>query len=292
MYAAHQVLLDAVSGVHLGTGVHTNSGPFVDVASVAGASPLVWISGNTQWSALLYQIDDDVVPNWFAVAVPAGVTSLSNPILFFHPTPAQAGFDDSDYSSKAGKWPELFRYADVLGAQLSSDRVVVMPFMTQVSTGDCGILSGNWSDICASIFSVAPTSLTVASFSEGSVYSNVFRANAVGLDGVLSGVWDFDGSFAQAGAATNATLAYAQLPGATAGQVFQVPQARWISLPGGAPANQSDTHSDIIKYLFRHACSLGRSPVPNVMLPLAIAGAVAGVGLYAAAMMLRRRDRR
>ena len=49
----------------------------------------------------------NVVPNWFGVAVPDGLTDFTRPNIFFHPTPGQAGYNDNDYPTKAGLWPTL-----------------------------------------------------------------------------------------------------------------------------------------------------------------------------------------
>ena len=64
-------------------------------------------------------------PNWFGVAVPDGITDFTNVVIYFHPTPGQAGYFDSDYPSKSNggisthsNWKELLGYVDRLGSQL------------------------------------------------------------------------------------------------------------------------------------------------------------------------------
>jgi hypothetical protein len=96
-------LLDAQGAMPL-TGPLDLDKPFVHPASVVGGGPL-WIGRTKQRvHCLLFELAEKVVPNWFGVAIPHGVTDLSEVILYFHPIPGQANYRDRDYAAKAGKW--------------------------------------------------------------------------------------------------------------------------------------------------------------------------------------------
>jgi hypothetical protein len=136
------------------------NGPLLDFAES---------TDNVAFTALLYELQDNssknaatVVPNWFGVAVPDGITDFRNVIIYFHPNPTQntAGYNSSDYQSKSGKhgtnWKELFAYVDRLGNQLAGaakyagdvsngdpkNQIVIFPFMK--SYDDVGILPKYW----------------------------------------------------------------------------------------------------------------------------------------------------
>jgi hypothetical protein len=155
-----------------------------------------------------FELDENVVPNWFGVVVPDGVASAGDVHLFFHPTPSQAGYKDSNYPTKVG-WSPLFHYTtDLMSAQFcaaATGQVLIMPLMTQGSSGDCGVLPARWEAIFGQILGliaagpnaqtapVAPvSSVVVSSFSSGVAYSAAFRARA-GLGPRLQGTIDFDG---------------------------------------------------------------------------------------------------
>jgi hypothetical protein len=70
----------------------------VDPGSVAGTNPLQFKNVTAQVTTLLFGINAPVVPNWFGVAVPVGVTDFTRVNIFFHPTPAQGGYKDADYN--------------------------------------------------------------------------------------------------------------------------------------------------------------------------------------------------
>jgi len=280
-YTVSQRTLDPIEGVHRGTGAHSISDWMIDPASVAGSDPLAFLQGTMQSTAMLFAIDAPVVPNWFGVSVPSGITSFTDPVLFFHPTPAQAGYVDADYAAKTGKWPELFHYMDKLAWQVDpaqKDRVVVMPFLTSAAATDTGILPGAWQGLLVQLLTatraamgaddgspLTMTSLAVASYSAGIVYSDTFRRKATGLSPLMREIWDLDGSFSTNAAlslklrSTDATRVtqYDQHAG-PGGPSFHVPIPRWSAFPA-AVTTGIEVHWMVASYLFTHACWL--SPI-------------------------------
>lgn len=181
---------------------------------------------------MLYQLDQNVVPNWFGVAIPDGITDFSRPTLYFHPSPSGAGYkdgpNDSIYFGKSkdaasrsadeNKWLELFAYVDRLGHQLagsvqlngaSPNQVVIVPFMSSSALPTAGILPNNWlpilSDILADIRQtltgvaepLTVSELVIAGFSFGYSGANAFRTSSKQdqslLGPRLKQIWDFDG---------------------------------------------------------------------------------------------------
>ncbi len=184
-------------------------------ASLASDLVFEWTGVTGKGTIFYFQVEEAVVPKWFGVLVPEGVSSFDKIHLFFHPTPAQAGFQDADYQG-LGNWPNIFHYladndrGDNMGSQFCAagmDRVLVMPLMTQSAEQDCGIFAQRWESIVGRILGMLSTgnmspaaplvyvnSLVVSSFSSGIVYSHLFRNKAT-LGARLAGVIDFDGSF-------------------------------------------------------------------------------------------------
>jgi hypothetical protein len=280
-YTVTQRTLDPIDGVHHGTGTRSLNDWVLDPASVAGSGPLAFVKADMQTTTMLFEIDAPVVPNWFGVAVPSGITSFTDPVLYFHPTPGQAGYVDADYAGKTGKWPELFHYMDTLGLQVDpthKNRVMIMPFLTQAAAADTGMLPGAWQDVLTQILRLvraamnaddgsplSMTSLAVASYSVGIAYSDTFRRRAAGLSPLLREVWDFDGTFStnaalsaklQATAALRVTK-YDQLAGPE-GASFHVPIPRWSAFPA-PPTDGGQVHWLAITYLVTHAAWL--SPI-------------------------------
>jgi hypothetical protein len=104
LYAVVSLQLAPVSPLHNGSGQqHDPARVTVNPDSVPGATPLRFVGMDVGVTTLLFAIEENVVPNWFGVAVPDGVTDFSNANIFFHPTPRQAGYNDADYSTKGGK---------------------------------------------------------------------------------------------------------------------------------------------------------------------------------------------
>ena len=276
-YPVASIPLAPIAGLHGGTGTVATTSWVVDPGSVPGTGTLAFLGRDVQVTTFLFQIADAVVPNWFGVAVPEGLTEFGNVHVFFHPTPAQAGYVDADYRSKSGKWPELFYYMERLGHQLSGaerDQVLVMPFLTEAAK-DTGILPGSWTEILPDIAtavrdavagpSATPVSvdhLVVSSFSAGIVYSDSFRRRAAGLGPVLAEVWDLDGNISSYHAISVALRAtagcpvtrYDQVPGGDA-ETFHVPQPRWSDVVQ-PPQNSSEVHALIRDFMFLHGASV------------------------------------
>jgi hypothetical protein len=277
-YTVSQRTLDPIDGVHQGTGTQCLTDWLLDPTSVAGSTPLAFVKGPMQTTTMLFEIASPVVPNWFGVAVPSGITSFTDPVLFFHPTPSQAGYVDADYAAKTGKWPELFHYMDKLGWQVDpahKDRVVVMPFLTEAATADTGILPEAWQNILTQIMTgvraamnaddgsaLSLSSVAVASYSAGIVYSEAFRRRAAGLSPLLREIWDFDGSYSTNAAlsaslrstATTRVIQYDQHVGPE-GSSFHVPVPRWSAFPAGVTKGD-EVHWLVVSYLVTHACWL------------------------------------
>jgi hypothetical protein len=119
-------------------------------------------------------------PNWFGVAVPNGITDFTNVVIYFHPTPGQAGYRDPDYPLKSNggdpnhsNWKELLGYVDRLGGQLAGavklaaatpNQIVIVPLMrnSNVDGGQpagAGILPRQWYYIVNDILKDLPTRL-------------------------------------------------------------------------------------------------------------------------------------
>jgi hypothetical protein len=250
-------------------------------------------SGNLQFSSyagnvttMLFQLSVSVVPNWFGVAVPAGITDFTKPNIFFHPIPAQDGYKDSDYPTKSGKWPQLFYYMERLGYQADAaiqfhgapaNQIVIMPFLTSAAT-DTGILPTTWRGIVTDILTnvqaaqgggasqVVISEVVVSSFSVGYVYSSAFRNTAAGLSPLLTQVWDFDGYPKASSNLLVTTAAYKAIKYDQASEQdsFHVPLSRWVNYPNQppnpgdppAPQNGGAVHTAIRDFMFLHAATL------------------------------------
>jgi hypothetical protein len=209
-----------------------------------------------------FELDENVVPKWFAAIVPNDVVNFDRIHIFFHPTPAQSpeGYQDSKYQSLANWW-KIFHYlSDAMGTQFcgaKTNRVLLMPLMTQGAANTCGMFPRRWESIASSIMGmlksgdmsggadpVRITSVVVSSFSTGITYSHHFRAGA-SLGARLAGVIDFDGgisSFRGLSAAIRLppgkVVRMQQMPASTntlgtlaAQNVFPLPKPRWAKGP-------------------------------------------------------------
>jgi hypothetical protein len=284
-YTVSSIPLAPVSNLHKGTGPHQDSIWVVVPSSVPDTSQRLRFVG--QWvsiTALLYELNTPECPNWFAVAVPTGIQDFTRAHIFFHPIPRQAGYDDNDYATKAGKWPELFYYMERLGYQMDGaqrSQIIIMPFL-KTSAQDTGIFAANWLDIVTDILTDVRTKMgaddgsnlslsqvVVSSFSIGIVYSTSFRAGAPGLDAYLGETWDFDARYAQppgpadSAAIKGPAIKYDQRPDLGL-PAFHVPLRRWLDFVD-APATSDDVHSLIRDYMFLHAASI--SAVGDVIAP-------------------------
>jgi hypothetical protein len=207
-----------------------------------------WDSTSGSGTIRYFALNEDVVPNWFGVVVPEGLGTFEHVHLFFHPTPAQAGYKDATYKTKEG-WTGLFHYmTDLMSAQFcaaQSGQVLIMPLLTQSAASTCGILPARWEPLFAQILSQlgggpkSVSSLVVSSFSAGITYSAAFRRSA-NLGGKLRGIIDFDGLYSSyrsySSQLPHTALRFWQTPvaaggvsGAAAANLFPLPAARWSS---------------------------------------------------------------
>lgn len=167
-----------------------------------------WTGAKGKGRIEYFELDADVVPNWFGVVVPDGVKTTEHIHIFCHPLPERAGYHDRNYKSKAG-WNGIFHYmTDDFSAQFcaaATGQILIMPIFTQGVTGTCGVFPAQWESICGQILAliaagpdeepgepVRISSVVVSSFSAGIVYSNTFRKLAR-LGSRLTGIIDFDG---------------------------------------------------------------------------------------------------
>lgn len=277
--------LGPVAGIHEGTGTHSRTQLVAVPSSVPGSANLVFASQSVQVTTMLYAITQNVVPNWFGVAVPRTITDFTKPNIFFHPTPAQAGYKDSDYPTKTGKWPQLFYYMEHLGYQVDAaiqyygaaqNQIVIMPFMTEAATNG-GILPVNWFGIITDILTDVRTAIgggsgtvnisevVVSSFSAGFIYSENFRGSAAGLGPLLKQVWDLDG-FPKADSSallTTASVTAVKYDEGSEPGSIHVPLSRWAAYPTTPPnpgdpkppKNGSDVHQDIRDFMYTHAAT-------------------------------------
>jgi hypothetical protein len=281
-----QIALGPIDNFHQGTGTHTTSKLTVEPASVPGTGKLQFATASERVTTMLFQLNEQVVPNWFGVAIPSTVVDFTKPNIFFHPIPAQDGYKDADYPTKTGKWPQLFYYMERLGYQVDAaitvhgapaNQIVIMPFLTSAATST-GIFPARWlglvSDILTSVRSavagitgaVMVTEVVVSSFSVGYVYSNSFRHLATGLTPMLRQVWDFDGypkSLSGALTSTSSVKAVKYDQGNEQGS-FHVPLTRWAAYPNPppnpddppSPNNSGDVHQLIRDFMYLHAATL------------------------------------
>jgi hypothetical protein len=258
----------------------------VNPASVAGSGNLAFLQANVHVTTMLYQISQQVVPNWFGVAIPDNVADFTAPNIFFHPIPAQDGYVDADYAAKTGKWPDLFYYMELLGYQVDgaiknfgapANQIVIMPFLTSAATGT-GIFPSSWQGIVTDILTdvrhfmgaggsgpVNLSEVVVSSFSVGYVYSENFRKNAVGLQPLLNQVWDFDGypKSDSSQLLTNSSVTAIKYDQGSEPGCIHVPLSRWADYPNPAPdpadppppQNGNDVHRDIRNFLFLDAAT-------------------------------------
>ena len=308
LYTVTSIPLAAIPNVHEGTGTHQSSNWLVVPSSVPGSGKLQFVGNWVQVTAVLFQISANVVPNWFGVAIPNGIQDFSKANIFFHPMPAQAGYKDSDYPTKAGMWPQLFYYMERLGYQLDGaarNQIIIMPFLTNAAT-NTGIFLNNWLDLVTDILTAVRSALgaddgstlqvsqvVVSSFSIGIVYSAYFRAHAPNLGTYMAEVWDFDGLFSSSpqlskqlvSTAQYTAIKYDQNP-ASVPSSFHAPLPRWSNYVA-APQTPSDVHGLIRDFMFLHAASistvgatisggLSRTPSPDASGTTGTTGSTAG----------------
>lgn len=234
-----------------------------------------------------FEVDEDVVPNWFGVLVPNGVKTFENIHLFFHPTPSNRQIDDRDYkTSGKGRFAEILHYlTDDMAIQFcaaQTGQILIMPLMTQGVVDTCGILPQRWESIFIQILGKlaslemyhvpAPTfisSVVVSSFSNGITYSSAFRGKT-SLGAKLRGIIDFDGIISQSSSKSLAlpptALRFWQsgfvgknLFALSAANSFPLPLERWQEYPGKA----------IFKGDFRYIMYMIHGTIPQTMMHFA-----------------------
>jgi hypothetical protein len=275
-YRISSIALPADSkGLHTGTGVKQGGIWAVDPSSVPGSGLLRFSTAGAGTTAMLFELDAKVVPNWVAVSVPHSVTDYTRPNIYFHPTPAQAGYKDSDYPTKSGKWPQLFYYMERLGYQLDaarSQQIIVMPFFTTAAT-NTGIFVADWFGIVSDILTDVRTSrgahdgtllqiseVALSSFSVGIVYLDAFRRNGAGLQPLLKRIYDFDGALSSAAWISHSLKSTAEYRVVKYDQgnmpeSFHVPRARWANYPQPPPSTIR-VHHLIRDSMLLHAATL------------------------------------
>ena len=163
-------------------------------APVPASGPFTFHNDDVSYSGLLYELvdmqknpvaGDQFSPNWFGVAVPDGLTDFTNVVIYFHPTPNQAGYKDPDYASKSDggdpthtNWKDILGYVDRLGSQLAGavkdatppatpNQIVIVPIMRSFNVeggvqgpfGGSGVLPRQWYYIVNDILKDLPTRL-------------------------------------------------------------------------------------------------------------------------------------
>jgi hypothetical protein len=276
-YTATSIDLAPIPGIHDGTGVHSDTKWVAVPSSVPGTGPIEFVGENSRVRTMLFQIDANVVPNWFGVAVPSGLEDFSRAHVFFHPMPAQAGYLDSDYPTKAGHWKELFYYVERLGYQLDGahrGQVMIMPFLTNAAT-DTGIFAPSWEDIVRQILGLARAAssagdaspvdvaqLAISSFSVGIVYLTAFRDHGANVTGRLAECWDLDGRFSSLPNLSIQLVSTSSMRAIKYDQVaanddlsYHVPQPRWSKWIQ-PPTDGVGVHHLIRDFMFFHAASI------------------------------------
>jgi hypothetical protein len=289
LFTVTSIPLAAIPNVHGGTGFHQNPNWLVVPSSVPGSAKLQFVGAWASVTTMLFELNTADCPNWIGVAIPAGIQDFTRANIFFHPLPAQAGYNDSDYASKSGKWPELFYYMERLGYQMDGaarSQITIMPFLKNSET-NTGIFLANWFDIVTDILAAVRSAMgaddgsalqlsqvVVSSFSIGIVYSSNFRIGAPNLGNYMAEVWDFDGLYSTSPGLSSglvSTASYQAIKydqGGGSGS-FHVPLPRWSDFVA-PPTNTDQVHSMVRDYMFLHAASIsqvGATIVPGAPTP-------------------------
>jgi hypothetical protein len=175
------------------------------------------------YRALLYELHDrpsgvlsTKAPNWFGVALPTAFDLSGDVyvIVYFHPRPGQAGYNDADYQNKNGAsgtdWRQLYAYVDRLGGQMAgaikagakANRLVVFPFL---KSAQYTVPTGEWFNIIHDILQdinrdivpgicTRPKKVIVATISNGTTYLHKFlqEASVLPINNKIIEAWDFD----------------------------------------------------------------------------------------------------
>lgn len=260
-----------------GTGLHTITSKLVVAQAELPVQTNAVLDFETEtglvYRALLYELRDrvtgvtsNIVPNWFGVAIPNPATfDLSGDVfvvIYFHPTPGQAGYRDADYPAKTGTaggtdWKQLYAYVDRLGGQAAgavkagarANRVVVFPLLTQAQYT---LSTGEWYNVIHDILQdinknhvpnicTRPKKVIVATLSNGGVYLNRFLAESAGLpdNSKVIEAWDFDSEISTPqilvnplGKRLRAYWQAQQSPANTATKTYvRLPPPSWVNFP-------------------------------------------------------------
>lgn len=282
----------APSGAHSGTGVYSKMiWEVVDPASVPGpANKLLTKSvANAVVNCYFFEtVDASMVPSNFAAAASPKINDFGNVNIFFHPNPARADppMLVEDYPDR-GSWANLFRYAPIMGVQLSQaakDQIFIMPYVPARMFNTTGSFASNWATIARDIArlikldikgvdddSLTINNVVVSSFSFGIEASDGFRSSARGLAPLLLEIWDLDGMFSS-GKQISISLRNKQRPKLiqhqqsfpTLAKSFFVGPQRWTGIdPSLATlmktnlfAAQKTVHRLVGQALFYHASSI------------------------------------
>ena len=237
---------------------------------------------NLSYHARLYELRDratgnraNVAPNWFGVATPNPEDfDLSGDvyvIVYFHPMPGQAHYDDRDYPSKGSAqgtdWKQLYAYVDRLGGQMAgaieagapANRVTIFPFLT---SAQYTLPTSEWFNVIHDILQdinsnlvrgicTRPKKMVVATISNGSFYLNKFLADAAALpdNNKIIEVWDFDSEIS-----TPQILAH------SGGKRFR---AYWQGQPPPDTATKTYIHLPVDSWR-----NFPRNPLPDEVPPL------------------------
>lgn len=269
-FVVSRIDLEAIEFIHKGTDGHTTTKLVLDPASVPGTGKLVFVSRSVHVTTLLFQIEANVMPNWFGVAVADGITDFTKPTIYFHPTTSPPRYVESAYFGKTkdaasrtpeeSRWRELFEYVDRLGHQLAAavqhfgatpDQVLILPFMPASRMGNAGILPANWLPIVTDILigtrvavtgvmaPLAISEVVLAGYSAGFGCMMAFRnlAKQSVLNPLLKQIWDFDGfpksvSIPVVSTPSVKVVKYAENPQA---QAIVLGVGRWADFPKAAP---------------------------------------------------------
>jgi hypothetical protein len=272
---------------HLGTGDHSFAETVAQPGSVTDRvmEPLLFQRPMTRMSCLLFELQPGntvgvtMEPKWYAVAFRSHIppSAFNAVTVFFHPSPGGAGMKDSEYPTLGGKWRSLYRYAQMLGCQLSaasSNLVLVMPMFSNRTYGTMGVFGGAWEEILEGILHKAQQHriasagpgihkraklrhVILAGFSRGRAPMTIFRSRARGLAPLLRGIWDYDGVGATLPAEKSGmrVLAYYQSSGAGK-RGYPMPLPRWLLYPWFADMKGFDSvHGRIPATMMTHSAS-------------------------------------
>ena len=146
----------ALPGSHAGTGPVSGLAHVVKPASVDKDinTQLEFDYSPYNIQVLSLETDATEAPNWFGVSFRKGIASFNTVNIFCHPHPGNAGMKETDYATRSGNWPKLFRYAEILGRQMSiasTNHITIIPFFTDSTYGSTGIFANHWLDLVEQI---------------------------------------------------------------------------------------------------------------------------------------------